>query len=101
MSGVSTLSNGDYNPIEMLFSTDDLDPYPETTEANFKNAYNISVSSNNLYASSENGSEQTYPTIIPGALQNWLSIDAGDTVKLSISYDNLITNRVMVRGIVN
>ena len=85
----------------MLFSTADLDSYPETTEANFKNAYNISVSSGNLYASNQKGSEETYPVIIPGALQNWLSIDAGDTVKLSIAYDNLVTNRMIVRGIVN
>ena len=86
---IGTLSNGDLNPIDLLYSTHKLNGYPETTYDNYKNAYNISVSAYNLYRTPQEGTENTLPIILPGALQGWLAIDAGDTVKLSYGYVNV------------
>ena len=44
LTGISELSNGDLNPIEMLYSNEDLNEYPETIEnVNRLNAYNITT----------------------------------------------------------
>ena len=86
---IEELSNGDLNPIDLLYSTKHLNDYPETTYDNWKNAYNISVSADDLYRNPQMGTEETFPIILPGALQGWLAINAGDNIKFAYGFANV------------
>ena len=49
LTGISKLSNGDLNPIEMLNSESELSSYPATTSENSHNAFNITFNTDNGY----------------------------------------------------
>ena len=80
---IETLSNGDANPVQMLYSDEDLSPYPATEEnINNKNAYNITFRNwqwSPYYAQA--GTEKTYGVVIPSALATNMALEAGDVVK--------------------
>ena len=83
----------------MLYSSENLDLYPETTPGvNDKNAYEISFTQYGYNAQSGSSSD-TFPVLFPTALENFNSIKAGQTMKLMIgSYDSA-TYRMKVRAL--
>lgn len=44
LTDIPELSNGELNPIAMLYSDQELNPYPAVTSVNSHNAYNITYS---------------------------------------------------------
>ena len=81
---IETLSNGDANPVQMLYTDEDLSTYPATEEdINNKNAYNITFRNwdwSPYYA--QQGTEKTFGVVIPSALASEMALEAGDVVKV-------------------
>ena len=65
----------------MLYSTSDIPEYPQTPSANVKNAYNITTVKGK-YAGRNGGTEKTFPALLPGALEDYIGVKAGDVIKL-------------------
>ena len=81
---IDYLSNGDLNPVQLLYSNASLSEYPSTDPAfNNKNAYLTTFSADweTPYVA-QAGTSETFTTIIPSALANKFALEAGDIVKL-------------------
>ena len=97
---IDYLSNGDLNPVQLLYSNASLSEYPSTDPAfNNKNAYLTTFSADweTPYVA-QAGTSETFTTIIPSALANKFALEAGDIVKLMQSKDNDFTTRFQIRS---
>lgn len=81
---IDYLTNGDLDPVQMIYSNASLTDYPATVpNFNIKNTYSTTFSKNSKtpYAA-QGGTEATYPCVIPSALASSFAVEVGDLVKL-------------------
>ena len=86
--GFTELESGYINPIELLYSDVDLDNYPSTIkDINDKNFNNITFTyqPNSIYegyGATVSDTSVNGKMLVPGALEGYVGIKAGDVVKL-------------------
>ena len=97
MSGVGDLSNGKYNVIESLFSTEDLYQYP-TYPSYDQDYYNIGNQEDIDY--NMNKPTENIPILLSYGLKNAMGIEAGDLIKWEHNYNGTVVYMATVRGLV-
>ena len=91
------LSNGDVDPVAMLFSNENLPSYPPTIQnVNQGNPYNITYRgqwndydiSGGYWTQSVGLDAAALPILLPSVLGNMLAVEAGDEMKVQIADEN-------------
>ena len=102
------LSDGEIDPVALLYSNENLPSYPSTIEGvNQGNPYNITYRgqwndyniTGGYWTQSVGLDSAALPILLPSVLGNMLAVEAGDEMKVQVADENDLTMRAVVRGL--